>query len=451
MTDATIDLASALDAVVDGSGVGRFTPLANGGLFTAPVAALESQVETTQARRATLVVAVDALFWCVYGPAADEAERLARLERGLAALDRIPSPILLGDLPDVRDAVATALGTASVPDPSTVATAEARVAAWAAARERVRLFPLSALHRELIDGDPAVRSSLMADGLHATVEGQLRLAVAVAGALRDAGWLPEGTTIRSESEARPRLVPREFAPVRDRRMEASAAAARLEALAAARAELDRSLTALEGSGGMDPASRHEAERRLLAAIDAVMDADLFIERALLDLPMVLLRLPEASAPALRAAISERASAAVLLARSPTASATQLATAIEWLVALDRETEVLPLAGRLGRQAAKESRERIARRAAVATRAAEMLYAMSCRRAPLLASALVVDPVRWAEEIRAHERELAIARAAARERGTELKLPPADGITVLIGVLEAAGRLEDADAVRRSAP
>lgn len=446
LVDATIDLAAALDAVIGGAGVGPFIPLADGGLFVAPVASIGTQVDAARSRRATLVVAVDVLFWCVYGPAANETERLDRLERGLAELDRLPAPLLLGDLPDAGDAVGAALGPSSVPHPSTLATAEARIGAWAEERERVRVLALSRLHREVVDGDPARRSSAMADGLHATAEGQLRLAGAVAEALAGAGWLPEGAPIRGEAEARARLAPRAIAPVRDPRREAAAAASRLERLSAARAELDRSRAALEAS---DPADRAEAERRVTDAVDAVMVADLFSERALLDLPILLSRVPEGSA--LRGALAERAGGAVLLARSPTASPDELATAIEWLVALDRADEALPLASRLGRLAATEARDRVATRAAAATRAAELLYATSRRRSPSLASALVVDAVAWAEATRAREREAAVTRAAARERGIELRAPTEDGVTVLIGVLEATGRREDAAAVRRAVP
>jgi hypothetical protein len=75
-------------------------------LFTSrdPETKVRAQVDRALAGEATCVFALDALFWYVYAGWLDGDGRLARLELGLRELERIRVPLILGDIPWMRDA-----------------------------------------------------------------------------------------------------------------------------------------------------------------------------------------------------------------------------------------------------------------------------------------------------------------------------------------------------------
>ncbi|MFM1822062.1 MAG: hypothetical protein RI967_328 [Planctomycetota bacterium] len=156
---ASFDLAEMLklacpdDAIVT-------SDLATGNFFLAPLRIGANAVERAVRFRADCVVALDFLFWFVYGVEGPdgklverEEDRLAKLERGLEMLASIDAPLLLGDLPDMRAAQGRMLGARQVPAPETLEAANARLAAWASTRPNVRLVPLAAMQRDLASGE----------------------------------------------------------------------------------------------------------------------------------------------------------------------------------------------------------------------------------------------------------------------------------------------------------
>src|SRR4030095_16007147 len=76
----------------------------------------------------------------------EAAARRARFEHGLALLDRLPCPIVVGDLPDVHGAAARMISPRQIPPVAILERWNAVRPAWAKARPRVRVFPL----RELV-------------------------------------------------------------------------------------------------------------------------------------------------------------------------------------------------------------------------------------------------------------------------------------------------------------
>ena len=114
----------------------------------------------------TVVVALDFLFWYGYGElpeagadpganadASPSERRLARLERGLRVLDRVECPILVGDLPDMHEAIGLMLSRRQVPDRDTLARLNERIRAWAEERDRVTLVPLADLAERMRRGE----------------------------------------------------------------------------------------------------------------------------------------------------------------------------------------------------------------------------------------------------------------------------------------------------------
>ncbi len=130
----------------------------------------------------SLVVAVDFLFWYAYGTVFRERDRLARLEAGLELVDRFACPVVIGKIPDMSDAVGIMLSASQVPDPSTLATLNERIDAFAAQRRHVIVAPVVRFLDDLaadrpieIAGTswpPGSRDELLqADHLHPTLTG----------------------------------------------------------------------------------------------------------------------------------------------------------------------------------------------------------------------------------------------------------------------------------------
>jgi hypothetical protein len=148
--------------------------------FQDPLAVGQRQVGQVLTYAPTLTVAMDFLFWFAHGKGLDEAQRLTRLEQGLALLDRLPGPLLLGELPAMSTAEGKALEPGMLPSPETLAKLNQRISEWARQRGDVVLLPLGAW----LGRSPA--GSLQVDGLHPTREGASWLTGRMLDALREA-------------------------------------------------------------------------------------------------------------------------------------------------------------------------------------------------------------------------------------------------------------------------
>jgi hypothetical protein len=165
--------------------------------FLAPGPQARAQIATALDARPTLVVAVDFLFWFGYGafdvdpqsPAAEVA-RLALLERGLEFLEKIPCPVVVGDLPDMSAAIGGMLLPEQVPSRATLAVLNQRLRDWARADPDRVILPLAAWIKAMNGREPIVIGSktypaavsqqwLQPDQLHPTPGGLAALAALV--------------------------------------------------------------------------------------------------------------------------------------------------------------------------------------------------------------------------------------------------------------------------------
>ncbi len=153
---AHIDLTDTLAAALPTS-AGPVMNLSDASFFTRPIDTGQWQVAEAVKRQATMLVGIDFLFWYGYGhhtsqgtphTAPDTRSRLAMLELGLAQLDRFQGPIVIGDLPDVSDAVdvrpISLLSESQVPSNHALDALNGRIREWADARKRATLVPLAA-------------------------------------------------------------------------------------------------------------------------------------------------------------------------------------------------------------------------------------------------------------------------------------------------------------------
>ena len=161
-------------------------------MFLDPVDKGRIQVDRALRAKPGVAVAVDFLFWYGYGAVegAEEKEaeaRIARLRVGLEALDRLPCPIVVGDLPDMRGADRRMLQPHQIPSATTLRALNDEILAWAKARARVRVFGLAQLVAQMKEkgvglpaGDYEVATKPMAllqkDRLHANRLGVAYLA-----------------------------------------------------------------------------------------------------------------------------------------------------------------------------------------------------------------------------------------------------------------------------------
>ena len=167
-------LADAFTAAAPGATV---TGAASVLMFRDAVANGAQQVDTVLAASPDLVVAIDFLFWHVYN-GADRDGRLARLERGLADLDRARTAgaaIVVGDVPLIVTAAEMLIPKSAIPPADDLVAANARLRAWAAERADVLVVPFASWAEplaagadvEVAPGERVPARELMSfDGLH---------------------------------------------------------------------------------------------------------------------------------------------------------------------------------------------------------------------------------------------------------------------------------------------
>ncbi len=151
-------------------------------LFRDPPGDTRRQIDAAIAFRATTIVALDLLFWDVYG-SSDHAWKSSAFAVALAELDRAHTAgawILVGDVPHITTASEYLIPRSGVPSAGVVAAFNRDLATWAASRERVLVIPFAAWAAplssdgtiELAPGEHVPARSLVAlDGLHPSALG----------------------------------------------------------------------------------------------------------------------------------------------------------------------------------------------------------------------------------------------------------------------------------------
>ncbi|MEZ6038501.1 MAG: hypothetical protein R3F29_13540 [Planctomycetota bacterium] len=178
-------------------------------LFRDPLGVGEKEVTMAARRKPDVVLAIDFLFWFSYGYVrGDEAEaRAALLQQGLGLLQRLDVPVVIGDLPDMKDAATRMLNPRQVPSKEMLAQLNAAVAKWDREHDSVTSMPLAAFVSEmrekgvvlpLADGplQLAPLALQQADRLHATRLGMAMLGFRMQDTLRS--LFPEGHALHDQ-------------------------------------------------------------------------------------------------------------------------------------------------------------------------------------------------------------------------------------------------------------
>lgn len=163
--------------------------------FLSPDAMGEQEIIAATNSHPTLIVAADFLFWFCYGNDGTDAARARHFEAGLKLLERIPCPLVVGDIPDASSATNSGIiGPSQVPSETARRAANARLKQWAAAHPRVTVVPLAKFMRD-VKANRAIklhditlpagttRALLQADGLHPNPRGAAVLSLGILDAL----------------------------------------------------------------------------------------------------------------------------------------------------------------------------------------------------------------------------------------------------------------------------
>ncbi len=205
----TVDAGVAYSAVVKARHAVAVN-CADEGVFMDPLASLHEQAEMAAAHDPTIVIAVDWLFWPVHqsmsstlAPEERSATRLKSVDAALAELDRFECAVVVGDVPHMKGAAGGVLREAHDPGEGVRAEANARLAAWSAARPNRFVLPIAMIVDAVNTGAPLDIAGfhygagecarlVQRDGLHVTSEALALIVCASIDLLEHAGVVEPG-------------------------------------------------------------------------------------------------------------------------------------------------------------------------------------------------------------------------------------------------------------------
>lgn len=167
----------------------------------------------------SLIVAIDFLFWYAYGGTGNTPDaaqyRRDKFEQGLAHLDKLDTPIILGNLPDMRKAVGRFLSQRQIPSVETINSLNTRLREWAVGKSNVFLVNSHDIVESLMNDSkiqvfdhtwPAGSRSklLQPDKLHPTFEGTVGISMLIAEALGGKGLHTDPEVIMKNAAAEAR-------------------------------------------------------------------------------------------------------------------------------------------------------------------------------------------------------------------------------------------------------
>ncbi|MEZ5978340.1 MAG: hypothetical protein R3F34_08985 [Planctomycetota bacterium] len=188
--DREVTLAEVLKACAPDA-LGEVLDASDLSLFLKPKERLARKIDEVVEFAPDLVVGVDAMFWFAYGPIAD-GERVERLREGLGMLDdllaRTGATLLLGDVPDVRDASPFMMPPGYRPSDAALAQLQQELHAYCDAHEDVVLVPLAEFTERVRRGESVtlfgttvpprpITAWQQNDRLHPTLEGTVAIAL----------------------------------------------------------------------------------------------------------------------------------------------------------------------------------------------------------------------------------------------------------------------------------
>jgi len=169
------------------------------------------QITEAMAKKPTAIIGIDFLFWFAYGSRKEE-DRAPMLEKGLKLLESVELPLVLGELPDMSEAIGRMLAKRQVPSKEALASLNSRIREWAKDRKNITLVPLGKLLDRMRNGEDlqleglpydakSLPPMLQIDKLHPTLDGVFVLAELSLVGLRSLPGVLDATALRSDPVA----------------------------------------------------------------------------------------------------------------------------------------------------------------------------------------------------------------------------------------------------------
>jgi hypothetical protein len=162
--DLDVGARTILADIVEATLKSKHDPVASpatGYFFMDPVKSGTDEIAKAKAKNPTLIVGLDFLFWFGYGFVREESKRTTRFDQGLSLLESFTCPVLVGDLPDMSQALngksqmtgGPLLQKEQMPAPETLKQMNERLTAWAAEHPNVVVVPLARLLARMHAGE----------------------------------------------------------------------------------------------------------------------------------------------------------------------------------------------------------------------------------------------------------------------------------------------------------
>lgn len=158
----------------------------------------KAYIEKIIEHKPTLVIGIDFLFWFGHGTPPEQCDiptyRMEKLNYALKLLDTLKVPVIVGDLPDVSDAVGKMLSASQAPTAETLKKLNARIHEWGDSRTNVRIVDVYNLGNKMTNDEEITilghtwsagskGTLLQKDMLHTTLEGTVAVSLLIASEL----------------------------------------------------------------------------------------------------------------------------------------------------------------------------------------------------------------------------------------------------------------------------
>ena len=172
--------------------------LSNRLCFFSPLVIAHKQIFDAQKNEPSIVIAIDQLFWHLYGRYDNKEERLKTFQNALDNLSAIDCPLIIGNIPDASESIRKMLSVKQVPKIETINKANQILSKWVEKRiqnkQRTAIVDLSSFMKLCVANEeiklsnviyPAgtTRDFLQRDRLHPTPLGISAISRAVMDAV----------------------------------------------------------------------------------------------------------------------------------------------------------------------------------------------------------------------------------------------------------------------------
>jgi hypothetical protein len=174
---------------------GKITNFSNRFCFVYPLGIAHRQVSDALEFKPSVVIAVDQLFWHLYGNFASNEQRLITFKSALAKLDSITCPLVIGNIPDASHSVGKMLAASQIPNLETIEKANQILNQWVKKRKQTAIIDLASFMKLSISNKEiklknitypkgTTKSLLQTDMLHPTASGAEAISHAIIDSLQ---------------------------------------------------------------------------------------------------------------------------------------------------------------------------------------------------------------------------------------------------------------------------